>query len=470
MIDQVCSGVKDLLSLCSNMLSTGKAPEELLVTAILPIPKGNKKFCPANSRGISILPVVTKLYNRLLLNRIRDHIEPKLRYNQNGFRPGRGTREHILALRRIIEEVINFQLPCVISFIDFSKAFDSIFRSHLPDILASYGIPEIIIKAIMSLYINTKAKVLTPEGATLEFLTNLGILQGDVLAPLIFIIVLDYILRLAVSPADGIKINDTLNLADLEFADDIAAITSSVHDNTLLCQSIADIAAQHGLMFNLSKTEYMSYNLPRPVPSSERVFVNNKPLEEVFEFKYLGSNISSTAKDIHVRKGQAWNALQKLDVFWKSGMSRKTKTKIFRTAVEPVLLYGCETWTLKESLIKELDGLYTRMLRRVFNVHWKSHTTNVVLYGNIPKLSTTIKKRRLRFAGHIRRHDDQPVHHLLFWQPSYGKRYHGRPRKTYPDVIFQDTGMSRDAVQRAMLDRDRWRDVVDDSLQDPGSS
>ena len=142
-----------LLSLFNNMLATGRAPEELLVTAILPIPKGNKMFCPENSRGISILPVATKIYNRLLLNRIRSHIEPRLRYNQNGFRPGRGTREQILALRRIIEEVINFQLPCVISFIDFSKAFDCIFRSHLPDILASYGFPKNIIKAIMSLYI-----------------------------------------------------------------------------------------------------------------------------------------------------------------------------------------------------------------------------------------------------------------------------------------------------------------------------
>ena len=112
-----------LLPLFNNMLATGKAPEELLVTAILPIPKGSKKFCPENSRGISILPVATKIYNRLLLNRIRSHIEPRLRYNQNGFRPGRGTREQILALRHIIEEAINFQLPCVISFIDFSKAF-----------------------------------------------------------------------------------------------------------------------------------------------------------------------------------------------------------------------------------------------------------------------------------------------------------------------------------------------------------
>ena len=73
-----------------------------------------------------------------------------------------------------------------------------------------------------------------------------------------------------------------------------------------------------------------------------------------------------------------------------------------------MLLYGCETWTPKESLINELDGVYTRMLRRVFDIHWKSHTTNLVLYGTIPKLSETVKQRRLRFSGHIYRHDDQP--------------------------------------------------------------
>ena len=364
-----------LLPLFNTMLATGTAPDELLLTAILPIPKGTSRFCPENSRGISILPVVTKLYNRLLLNRIRDHIEPLLRYNQNGFRPGRGTREHILALRRIIEEVINFQLPCVISFIDFSKAFDCIFRSHLPDILASYGFPSLIIKAIMSLYINTKAKILTPEGATLEFLTNLGILQGDVLAPLIFIIVLDFILRLSVSSTDGIKIGN-ITLADLEFADDIATVTDSLLKNTQLCQKIADTAARFGLMFNISKTKFMFFNITRPLHPEDRVAVNGEFLEEVNDFKYLGSYVRSSPKDILVRKALAWKALQTLDVFWKSHMSRKTKIKIFRTAVEPVLLYGSETWTLNKSDIRGLDGVYTRMLRRVLGISWKSHTTN----------------------------------------------------------------------------------------------
>jgi hypothetical protein len=133
-------------------------------------------------------------------------------------------------------------------FIDFSEAFDSIVRSH-SHILASYGIPYIIILAIFSLYIDTKASIMPPEGqgTTVEFLTNLGILQGDVLAPLIFIIVLDFALRLAIGTNDGFKVGND-DIAYLNLAYDIATVTDSVVENTRICQSIADIAAQQGLL------------------------------------------------------------------------------------------------------------------------------------------------------------------------------------------------------------------------------
>ena len=136
-------------------------------------------------------------------------------------------------------------------------------------------------------------------------------------------------------------------------------------------------------------------------------------------------------------------------------MSRKIKTKIFRTAVEPVLLYGAETWTLKKADSRALDGTYTRMLRRVFGISWKSHTTNAVLYGNIPPVTETIKIRRLRFAGHIHRLKDQPAQQLLFWQPAYGHRYQGRPHKTFPDVLKEDTGLGPGDLRVLMGDRDR---------------
>ena len=159
-------------------------------------------------------------------------------------------------------------------------------------------------------------------------------------------------------------------------------------------------------------------------------------------------------------QGLAWKALQSLDVFWKSDMSKKIKTKIFRTAVEPVLLYGAETWTLKKADIRALDGVYTRMLRRVFGISWKSHTPNSVLYGNIPPVTDTIKTRRLRFAGHVYRLQDQPAQQLLFWQPSYGRRYQGRPHKTFPDVLQEDTGLEPDKIRLLMSDRDKWREAL----------
>ena len=60
--------------------------------------------------------------------------------------------------------------------------------------------------------------------------------------------------------------------------------------------------------------------------------------------------------------------MNSLDIFWKSDMSRKLKVKIFRTAVESILLYGCETWTLKVAQNNTLDGIYTKLLRRVLNI------------------------------------------------------------------------------------------------------
>ena len=73
--------------------------------------------------------------------------------------------------------------------------------------------------------------------------------------------------------------------------------------------------------------------------------------------------MSSSSKDIGVRKGQAWAACNKLKKIWSSGMRRKTKIRLFLSVVEPILMYGCETWTLAETVTKRLDGCYTRMLR-----------------------------------------------------------------------------------------------------------
>ena len=139
--------------------------------------------------------------------------------------------------------------------------------------------------------------------------------------------------------------------------------------------------------------------------------------------------------DIHVRKGVAWRALNSMTKCWKSNLSRNTKVRLFKATVESVLLYGCETWTMSKALNCVIDGFYTY----IFGISWKCHTTNLELYGDIPRY----------------RHDDQIAHDLLFWSPLHGKRHRDRPNLSYKDVLYTDTGMTLDELKLAMMDRNR---------------
>jgi len=74
-----------------------------------------------------------------------------------------------------------------------------------------------------------------------------------------------------------------------------------------------------------------------------------------------------------------------------------------------------------KATVKKIDGTYTRILRWVKNVSWISHASNAVLYGQILKLSVTIRRRRLALAGHVSHHDE-PAGSLIFWSPDELRR------------------------------------------------
>ena len=94
-------------------------------------------------------------------------------------------------------------------------------------------------------------------------------------------------------------------------------------------------------------------------------------LKLVDKFAYLGSNVSSTEKDIDTRLTKAWIAIDRLSIIWKSDMTDKMKRSSFQPAVVSILLYGCTTWTLTKQLEKKLNGNYTRMLRAILNKSWR---------------------------------------------------------------------------------------------------
>ena len=218
-------------------------------------------------------------------------------------------------------------------------------------ILPLYGIPEQIIKAIEALYTDTNAKVITPDGETEQFDILAGVLQGDTLAPFLFILVLDYVLRISLDSKNSLGLllssrqgsrHPAQYLTDLDFADDLALISESISNAETLLQSLEEAAAAAGLICNESKTEFISTSTTSDSIQSR----SGTNINRVDDFNYLGSHIMESKKDFNSRKGMAWTACNKMDSIWKSDLHRAIKTGLFQATIEKILMYGSETWTL----------------------------------------------------------------------------------------------------------------------------
>ena len=209
----------------------GDKPDHWSIGNLIPIPKSGDVSQYSNYRRIMITVIAAKMTNKMILNRRQLEIDKRLRPNQNGFRSGRSTTSNILALRCLIEVVKSNNLKAIITFVDLKKAFDSVHRGKMMNILKFYGIPETLVNVINELYKNTRTKVVTPDGDTELFKIVAGVLQGDTLAPFVFLIVLDFVMRHA---ADSQKLelgfelerrrsrkNPPVIVTDMDFADDI---------------------------------------------------------------------------------------------------------------------------------------------------------------------------------------------------------------------------------------------------------
>ena len=154
-----------------------------------------------------------------------------------------------------------------------------------------------------------------------------------------------------------------------------------------------------------------------------------------------------------MRIAKAWAACSKLNNVWQSDLSKDLKINLFRAAVESVLLYGSESWTMTDTLSKRTDGTYTRLLRTALNVSWRQHLTNRQLYGNLPPVTSVIQVRRLQFAGHCYRSKNEVANRVILWEPRHGRRSRGRPAKSYTAV---STFWQLIRALREVNSRDSW--------------
>ena len=221
----------DILLRHCNAVYNQNTIDRWMKGCILPFPKKGDLGLAKNYRGITLTSIAAKIYNALLRIRIEPKIDNILRKNQNGFRRNRSTTSQILTIRRILEGIRAKNLQATLLIVDFAKAFDSIHRGKMEQILLAYGLPKETMAAITILYRNTKVKVRSPDGDSEYFDIVAGVLQGDTLAPYLFIICLDYVLRTSIDKIreNGFELtkkrsrrHPAKTITDADNADDIA--------------------------------------------------------------------------------------------------------------------------------------------------------------------------------------------------------------------------------------------------------
>jgi hypothetical protein len=367
-----------LLSLMNDCLATGTTPPSFRKTMFHMIPKpGADHRDPAGWRYIALMSATAKLYDKLLHARLSSVIDPHLRWNQNGFRPKRGTMQHIITLHHLYEQLSNSKGSGCFTFIDYSNAFPSVSWSAIRAALKAYHVPQALITAVLSMYEGHTAFVNTPDGPTDPFSPTAGVLQGDTLAPFLFILVLDCIMHLSIPATAGITIvpgfrtpnkrgyKAPITLSDLNYADDIALCTPTTAQTQPLLTALEKHSNAAGLFLNIKKTKFMVVGHHPPHP---KLTITTGSLEQVNDYKYLGVYFNRE-NDVLARIAQASQRMKLYQRVWRSPiLSAELRYNLWRTMIAPILLYPATALSLTPACGSRLRGCMTRMLRRVLSI------------------------------------------------------------------------------------------------------
>ena len=320
-----------------------------------------------------------------------------------------------------------------------------------------------------------------------SFSVNSGVKQGCVLAPTLFGIYFAALLRHAFQDTqDGIYIRtrqdgSLYNLARLKaktrttevliqellYADDAAIVA---HDNETLQQmmnKLSEACKFFSLTISVKKTETLSQGTETPAS----ITLNGEPLKNVDKFTYLGSTISASLNlddELNSRIGKAATAFSKLGKrAWENKrLTIKTKVMIYQACVLSALLYGSESWTLYSNQEKKLNMFHMRCLRKLLKIKWQDKVTNadVLKRAGTTSMYVTLRNRRLRWLGHVRRMDPQRLpRQILYGELSLGTRPKGRPKLRWKDTCkesLQSFNINVDTLEEATSNRSAWKAAV----------